>query len=77
LSVEQYDRFSKYYQDWSSKHTSDNDIDPFNNLWLKTHRTLNNNEQQNFAIQSTFSNEINDFTQPPYRPYRQYHIVDT
>ncbi len=68
--MEQYNRFSKYYQDWSTKHLSDNDTDPFNNLWLNTHRS-NNNEQD---IHSTFSN---DLTQPPYHHYRQYHFVNT
>jgi len=80
LSVEKYNRFSKYYQDWLTKNLSDNDTDPFNNLWLKTHRSNNNNnnnEQQNFDIQSISSNDINDLTQPPYRHYRQYHIVNT
>ncbi|CAF1233447.1 unnamed protein product [Rotaria sordida] len=76
LSLTQYNRFLKYYQDWSLKHISDNDNDPLNNLWLKTHRSNNNNnEQKNFDIQSIFSN--NDLTQPPYRPYRQYQIINT
>jgi hypothetical protein len=52
---------------------SDNDIDPLNNLWLKTHRS-NNIEQQNLDIQSTVSNDLN---QPPYHHYRQHHIVNT
>ncbi|CAF2052224.1 unnamed protein product [Rotaria magnacalcarata] len=78
LCLRQYNRFVKYYQDWSCKNITDNDTDPFNNLWLKTHRSNNNNnnnEQKNLDIQSIFSN--NDLTQPPYRHYRQYQILDT
>ncbi|CAF0864520.1 unnamed protein product [Rotaria sp. Silwood1] len=81
LSLKQYNRFSKYYQDWSSKHVSDNDTDLLNNLWLKTHRSNNNNnnnnnnEQTKLDIQSIVSN--NDLTQPPYRHYRQYQVVNT
>ncbi|CAF1103055.1 unnamed protein product [Adineta steineri] len=75
LSTQQFNHFSKYYQDWSSKHTSDNDTDPFNDLWLKTHRSMNNNtEQEHLDIQS---NLTNDLTQPPYRHYRHYQIVNT
>ncbi|UJR08308.1 hypothetical protein I4U23_012579 [Adineta vaga] len=76
LSTEQYNRFSKYYQEWSSKHTSDDDTDPLQNLWLNTHRSTNT-EQPNLDIQSTFSNDINNLTEPPYRHYRQYHSVNT
>ncbi|CAF5022871.1 unnamed protein product, partial [Rotaria socialis] len=32
LSLRQYNRFVKYYQDWSCKNITDNDTDPFNNL---------------------------------------------
>ncbi|CAF0731849.1 unnamed protein product [Rotaria sordida] len=85
LALEQYDRFRKFYQDWSLKHISDNDNnDSINNLWLKTHRFNNNNnnnnnnsDQQHLIIQSIISNNDNDLLQPPYHHYQQYHIVDT
>ncbi len=75
LALEQYNRFTKFHQDWSLKNLSDNDL--INNLWLKTHGLNNNNDKQHFLIQSTFSNNDNDLNQPPYHHYQQYHIVDT
>ncbi|CAF1010544.1 unnamed protein product [Adineta ricciae] len=76
LSVEQYNRFSKYYQEWSVRHVSSDGTDPFQTLWLNTHRTTSG-EQQNLDVQSTISNDINNLTQPPYRHYRQYRPVNT
>jgi len=75
LTLEQYNRFTKFHHDWSLKNISDNDL--INNLWLKTHRLNNTNDKQHFIIQSTISNNDNDLNQPPYHHYQQYHIVDT
>ncbi|CAF4001433.1 unnamed protein product [Rotaria sp. Silwood2] len=80
ITLEQYDRFRKFYQDWSLKNVSDNDNnDSINNLWLKTHRfnNNNNNDQQHLIIQSIISNNDNDLLQPPYHHYQRYYIVDT
>ncbi|UJR37933.1 hypothetical protein I4U23_030619 [Adineta vaga] len=74
LTLEQYNRFTKFYQDWSSKHVSDDDS--LNDLWCQTHR-FNNNEQQDFTVQSAVSNDEKALLQPPYHPYKQYRIVDT
>ncbi len=79
MALEQYNRFNRYHQDWSSKNTSDTEL--IDNLWLKTHRfnntNNNNNEEEHFLTQSTLSNNDNDLNQPPYHHYQQYHIVDT
>ncbi|CAF4685393.1 unnamed protein product [Rotaria sp. Silwood1] len=78
ITLEQYNRFRKFYQDWSLKHISDNDNnDSINDLWLKAHRFNNNNDQQPLIVQSTISNDDNDLLQPPYHHYQRYHIVDT
>jgi paired amphipathic helix protein Sin3a len=79
LALEQYNRFTRFYQDWSSKNISD--TDSIDNLCLKTYRlnnnNNNNNEKEHFLIQATLSNNDNDLNQPPYHHYQQYHIVDT
>ncbi|CAF0871113.1 unnamed protein product [Adineta steineri] len=76
IALEQYNHFTKFYDDWSSKYVSEDDS--LNNLWLKTHRFNNNNtnEQEHLIVQSTSSNNENN-VKPPYHPYQQYHIVDT
>ncbi|CAF1317350.1 unnamed protein product [Adineta ricciae] len=73
LTLGQYNRFTKFYQDWSSKYVSDDES--LNNLWQKTHR-FSNNEPQEFNVQSTLFNNEKALLQPPYHPYQQYHIVD-
>ena len=66
----------KFYQDWSSKHVADPDIDPIQNLSIKSSRS-NNNDQQNSEIESAISNDNDDLIQPPYHHYRQYRFVST
>lgn len=74
LTLEQYDRFNQFHQDWTAKNISDSES--IDNLWLKTHRLNPTNEKEHFLIQSTISNSETDLNQPPYHHYRQYKIID-
>ncbi|CAF4922561.1 unnamed protein product, partial [Rotaria socialis] len=57
LTLEQYNRFKQYHDDWSLKNISENDTNnSINNLWLKTHRLNTNNDQQPLVIQPIVSN---------------------
>ncbi|CAF3182264.1 unnamed protein product [Rotaria socialis] len=77
LTLEQYNRFKQYHDDWSLKNISENDTNnSINNLWLKTHRLNTNNDQQPLVIQPIVSNNEQHLVQPPYHHYQQYHIVD-
>ncbi|CAF0962194.1 unnamed protein product [Rotaria magnacalcarata] len=77
LTLEQYNRFKQYHDDWSLKNISENDSNnSINNLWLKTHRLNTNNDQQPLVIQPIVSNNEHDLVQPPYHHYQQYHIAD-
>ena len=73
MTLDQYNRFTKFYQDWSSKYVSDDES--LNDLWQKTHR-FSNTEPQEFNVQATLFNNEKALFQPPYHHYQQYHIVD-
>lgn len=73
-SVEQYDRFKKFYRNWSLKHVADSEHDPIESIAPKASRTNNNDERQ-LEIRAIVTDRNEDLVQPPYRHYRQYRSV--
>lgn len=74
--MKQYKRFAEFHEKWSERHVSDpENNDPLINLWTESHR-FHPNDQQSFTIEAQTSSNPRDLTEPPYRHYRQYRLID-